>query len=62
MCLRCAIGDKNGRSDERRTLLSGLGQVHGIPIHGNRLYLDSPAKIGVAELQQNGSTGGSHAC
>ncbi len=37
--------DRDGRADETQTLLSGLGDVHGITLHQGYLYLATPQSL-----------------
>lgn len=45
----------NGVAGTRKVVVTGLGGVHGITIHGNKLYLATPTHLFVADLQPDGS-------
>ncbi len=52
-----ALRDRNGdgKADDRRTIVSGIEQIHGIAIKDNRLYLSPPTKLLVADIKPDGS-------
>src|SRR3546814_14721556 len=49
--------DGDGRADDRRTIASDLGGVHGIAIRDGRMYLATVEQVLVAELRTAGSIG-----
>ena len=55
VALRDADGD--GRSDDMRTVVSGLPFVHGIALRDGRLYLATPSQVYAADLQPDGTVG-----
>lgn len=53
VALRDADGD--GRADTVRTVVKNMPQVHGIAIHGQRLFLADVRHVYAAEIQENGA-------
>jgi glucose/arabinose dehydrogenase len=49
--------DGNGRADDRRVVVDGIADVHGIAYHRNRLYLAPNTELYVAEVAQDGEVG-----
>jgi glucose/arabinose dehydrogenase len=52
-----ALGNGDGRSDGRRTVLSGLDKAHGLALAGNRLYVAGVRKVVAADVLADGQLG-----
>jgi glucose/arabinose dehydrogenase len=54
-------GSGDGRADSRRVVASGLGEglrgVHGLAVHGGRLYMVTETELYSAPIQQDGGLG-----
>jgi glucose/arabinose dehydrogenase len=47
--------DHDGRADERRIVVSGIDDIHGITYHQNKLYLSPPTSLYVVDIAQDSS-------
>ena len=49
-----ALGNGDGRSEGRRTVLTGLEKAHGLALEDHRLYVAGVRKVVAADVQVDG--------
>lgn len=52
-----ALGNGDGRSEGRRTVLTGLEKAHGLALEDHRLYVAGVRKVVAADVQVDGQLG-----